>query len=129
MRHVLLCALLLLTACQKQDPEGTIQPNAQGHTILDDLAPGDSPPFRLAGGDMESTILPAQSVPRSLEDKCRPTVQLMKYREEKGRELTIGDTGIGGERINGLDAGVYSLRITAENASCLYFVGFIPAKN
>ncbi len=129
MTRALLCALLLLTACQKKDPEGTIQPEADGGLMLREVKAGDSAPFRLNGGDLAVNVMPEEDDAELLHmSKCNVAMKLMTYGSETGREIPISSSIISATRMNGVTGGVYFIRTTVDQQNCEYLVDFSPYK-
>ncbi len=129
MRRLALACLLTLTACQRPDPEGTIQPDEAGRTSSVPLGNGDSPPFRLEGGDMTLTIFPASDTP-SVDSMaaCGPVFTLIPYGESEGRAINTAATLISVTRVNAIKAGVYFIRARATQPYCKYTLFASPAK-
>lgn len=128
MKRFLLLALLLF-ACQKGDPEGTIQPDAQGRTSNVALTVGDSPPFRLNGGDTTLTIFPAKSdLGADALASCEPEFVLTPYGAQEGRAVNTAGTFISVTRVNAIEPGVYFVRVSATAPFCRYTLFAGPAR-
>ncbi len=127
MKRILLAALLL-TACQKADPRGTIQPDSAGRTGPVPLQNGDSPPFRLSGGDTRLTTFPAGGAP-PLERlaECEPVFALVPYGGSGARSFNTAGTAVSVTRLNGVKPGVYYVRTAAAQAYCRYVLFASPA--
>lgn len=129
MTRLFLCGLLLLTACQKKDPEGTIAPDGDGNVHLAVVKQGDSAPFRLPSGDLEVTLMRADEAPEiEVMNSCEPNLQLVKYEGGSERSVPITGTAFSVARMNAVQPDVYFLRLQAKHNFCEFRVNIRPIK-
>lgn len=118
MKRLAFACLLLLTACQKKDPEGTIQPTKAGGLVFSGLRDGDSVPFRLLGGDTTFTLTPDGD---SNTEGCASELDLIPYGQQTGQRIAV-TKAFRTARMNGVQAGVYFIRMKSNVDGCRYAV-------
>lgn len=129
MKCAALACLLTLTACAPSDPPGMILPDERGHVLLEEVTRGDSPPFRLAGGDVQVFVASAdKDISRDLLRECGATLSLIPYGNQEGARIPTDGVFLDMVRLNGVKPGVYFVRLDARMNYCDYFLSFMPVK-
>lgn len=116
MKRVAIASLLMLCGCQKKDPADLLRPDSKvkyERFALEDIAVGDSHPFKLSGG--------AYSIDGGPQVGCdgTATIQLKKYAdhsivfEQTARVINF--------RLSNLSRGIYYF-MTQTESGCPVFI-------
>lgn len=123
MKRLALACLLLLTACQKKDPEGTVQLERDtsgklSHMFSDVIANGELPPIRFKSGMYKILSVPEGAL-NEVGD-CLSTMTLKRF----GSTEVINQAQVGfivpNPTWNVASDGVYVISFVPEKRACKY---------
>ncbi|AHX26522.1 hypothetical protein DEDE109153_07625 [Deinococcus deserti] len=91
MKRAALACLLVLIACQKRDPAGTLTPTANNYTsvpsvVLNSVL-GENVPMRLASKDYLMLVSYPDDMEFDRYSDCDLKVELRKHRAEQGENI------------------------------------------
>lgn len=116
-RLLLTAAALTVSACSSKDPEGTVE--LQGSELMLTLERGDSVPIRLPAGTYSATALSPKDFDLDQIEQCAMSAQLVKFGESQGKSvMQAGRAMIAVQRLNDVQAGLYSIQLTAAEPIC-----------
>ena len=132
MKRAALACLLVLVACQKRDPAGTLLPTDNNYTTVPSVVlnsvQGENVPMRLA--DKEYRVL--VSYPDDMEfDRyrdCDLKVELRKHRAKQGETIysQMAPGSLDSTEVSLEEPGLYRVWVTARHDYCAPTLVFEP---
>lgn len=124
--------LLVLVACQKRDPAGTLTPTENPFTtvpaIILNSTPGENLPMRLVKGKYRVLVSHSDEMDVDLYEDCDLKVELRKYRKEEGvniySQMALGSLDL--TEVVVAEPGVYQIWIAARHERCAPTLVFQP---
>jgi hypothetical protein len=122
MTRALLCALLLLTACQKKDPEGTVTLKGDAGKLgmfgAETVVSGDFSPLRVPEAGRYQFLM---FTPAKFEEKQGCVTEMTLRKHGSADVLRTGTLAPGASfPAWDLEAGLYTVSLNARSGACPY---------